>query len=414
MTISFSRGLLAIALLGAGRTARAQQLVPGDTLHLRLLDRVGSHHHTHSRVRALVIAPVTRDSARTVVPPGSVLTGRVLGAGVESFGGKRHWVDVRFDSIAIPMSDSGTDSLRAAITVRMLGIDDSREMVDTAGRIVGAPIPSIVKSKRDWAVMLLGFFHPVGAIVLAATLEGERAERHRAIVLNVGYELSAVVTSGATLAEWPRWSPPPPIARAINADSIARALPMHASLPGGHVPSDVISIAMIGSASQLSAAFAHAGWTRAVPLSFRDDFVVFEKAAKGQGFESQPVSELVLNGRAPTVVYEKVADTFVKRHHFRVWRWPAGAVDADTSALWLIAATHDTGLMFSTKRRSFTHIVDPRIDEERDKIVSDLVAAGTVSAMSYVPRVAPASGTTVNGGKKPAVTDWRLAVLELR
>ena len=406
--------LLALAISVAPPTAAAQSIAPGDTLHLRLLDRVGSHHHTHSRVRALVIAPVAGEGARVVVSPGSVITGRVLGAGMESFGGKRHWIDVRFDSVAIPRGDSSGDSLRARIAVRIVGIDDSREIVDTAGRIVGAPIPSIIRSKRDWAVMLLGIFHPVGAIVLAATLEGERAERHRAIALNVGYELSAVTTSEATLSAWPRWTPPPPVPRETNADSIASSVPLHATLRTGNTPSDVISLAVIGSALQLSAAFAHAGWTRAVPLSLRDDFVTFEKAAKGQGFESQPVSELVLNGRAPDLVYEKVADTFVKRHHFRVWRWPAGAKDADTTALWLIAATHDTGLMFSTKRRSFTHVVDPHIDDERDKIVSDLIAAGAVEAMSYVPRVAPAAGATVNGGKKPAVTDWRMAVLDLR
>jgi hypothetical protein len=70
--------------------------------------------------------------------------------------------------------------------------------------------------------------------------------------------------------------------------------------------------------------------------------------------------------------------------------------------------------MFSTQRRSFTHRVDPRIDDERDKIVSDLVAANVVAAMSYVPRAAPAGGATVNGARTPAVTDWRMAVVVLK
>ena len=117
-------------------------------------------------------------------------------------------------------------------------------------------------------------------------------------------------------------------------------------------------------------------------------------------------STLVLGGRAPDEVYEKVADSFVKRHHFRVWRWPAGAARDDSSALWLIAATHDVGLTFSKQREAFTHTIDPHVDLERDKVVRDLVATNRVAAMTYVPRTAPVGG--------PMVTDWKLAVLVLK
>ena len=109
-----------------------------------------------------------------------------------------------------------------------------------------------------------------------------------------------------------------------------------------------------------------------------------------------------------------MADTFLKRHHFRVWRWPVGAAENDSTALWLIAATHDTGLMFSNQRHSFTHTVDPRIDLERDKIVSDLVAADQVAALSYVSRAAPEGGATVNGGRAAVITDGRMAVVVLK
>jgi len=69
--------------------------------------------------------------------------------------------------------------------------------------------------------------------------------------------------------------------------------------------------------------------------------------------------------------------------------------------------------MFSSQLQKFTHRVDPRIDEEREKIVSDLVAANAVAAVSYVPRSAPQEGATVNGRRTPAVTDWRMAVITL-
>lgn len=408
-----ARLLLALLVVTPGPLA-AQEISPGDTVHIRLLDRLASGRHAPRNIRALVIAPVTSAGARVVAPPGSVLTGHVTGTGKENFGGKRHWLALQLDSMAIPIGDSTSDTARAGVALRVALVDDAREIVDSAGRIVGPPIPSVVRSKREWAVLLLGVFHPVGALVLAATLEGEIAERHRSVSLNAGTELTMVITRGAMLTRWPQWAPPPQISSGVNPDSLASSAPMRTLLRVGGRPSDVISLAFVGSAAQVSAALAAAGWTRAVPLTLRSDFVTFVKAAKGEGYDAQPVSQLVLDGRRPDEVYEKVADTFIKRHHFRMWRWPSAEATDGSSTIWLIAASHDVGVMFSTQRRSFTHRVDPRIDEERDKIVSDLVAANVVAAMSYVSRAAPEGGATVNGARTPAVTDWRMAVVVLK
>lgn len=423
--------LLAIAALVIAPTALpAQQLDAGDTLHIRLLDRVRSHHHAHPLVRALVIAPVASPDGRIVIPPGSVLSGRVTGGGSERFDGKRRWLGLQLDSLAIPVDDATSDSIHAAVSLRIAGVDDARESIDSAGRIVGPPRPSVVHSKGDWAVVALGVFHPVGALVLAGMLEGEMTERHRAVSFEAGRELTAVLTSRTTLPRWPAWHPPPRLASrgnemvesnvndvavsGVNPDSIAASVPLRANLPDGNAPSDIIGLAVIGSAAQMHEAFAAAGWTRAVPMSLHGELMTLVKAARGEGYAAQPVSELVLGRRAPDEVYEKVADTFLKRHHFRVWRWPAEKLASDSTALWLIAATHDTGLMFSHQRHSFTHTVDPRIDLERDKIVNDLIAAHRVAAMSYVRRTAPPAAPVAKDWREPPVTDWRMAVLVLR
>jgi hypothetical protein len=310
--------------------------------------------------------------------------------------------------------------------MRIANVDDARETLDSAGRIVGPPKPSIVHSKGDWAVVALGVLHPVGALVLAGMLEGEMTERHRAISFDAGRELTAVLTARTSLPRWTAWHPPPAIVsnasevanevvvNGVNPDSIASSVPLRANLREGNAPSDIIGLAVIGSPAQMHEALAAAGWTRAAPMSLHGELMTLVKAAKGEGYAAQPVSELVLGRRAPDEVYEKVADTFLKRHHFRVWRWPAGEPEGDSTALWLIAATHDTGLMFSHQRHSFTHTVDSRIDLERDKIVSDLVAADRVAAMSYVRRSAPTTAPVAKDWRAPPVTDWRMAILVLR
>lgn len=418
------------ALLVAPFALSAQQLDAGDTVHIRLLDRVRTHHHAHPLVRALVIAPVAGADGRILIPPGSILSGHVTGGGMERFEGKRHWLGLQLDSLAIPVDDATSDTIHAAVSLRIASVDDARETVDSGGRIVGPPKPSVIHSKGDWAVVALGVFHPVGALMLAGMLEGEMTERHRALSFDAGRELTAVLTSRTTLPRWSSWHPPPTLERrgneviahnvnevvvnGVNPDSIAASVPLRANLREGNAPSDIIGLAVIGSAAQMHDALAAAGWTRAVPMSLHGELMTLAKAARGEGYAAQPVSELVLGRRPPDEVYEKVADTFLKRHHFRVWRWPAGEPASDSTALWLIAASHDTGIMFSHQRHSFTHTVDPRIDLERDKIVNDLLTANRVAAMSYVPRAAPARSPMAKDWREPPVTDWRMAVLVLR
>ena len=406
--------LVGAALFALPAALAAQQLNAGDTLHIRLLERIRSHHHARPAVQALVIAPFASGDGRIAIPPGTVLSGHVTGSGMERFGGKRHWLAIRLDSAAIPIYDAANDTLRTALSLRVVAIDDTRESVDSAGRIVGPAIPSVIHSKGDWAVAAFGILHPVSAIALATVLEGEMKERHRAVSLDAGTEMSVLLTQRATLERRTEWTPPPPVAIGLNPDSIARSVPLRATLRTRNAPSDEINIAVIGTAEQLRGACEAAGFTRAAPMTLGSDFKTFVRAAKGEGYGAQPVSELVLGGRAPDEVYEKVADTFLKRHHFRVWRWPAGAADDDSTALWLVAATHDIGLTFSRQRDAFTHTIDPRVDLERDKIVSDLVATNHVAAMSYVSRAAPPHGAPAKGEPPEIVTDWKLAVLVLK
>ena len=253
-------------------------------------------HRGSAAIRAVVIAPVAREG-RVVIPPGSILSGSVTGAGKESFGGKRHWIALELDSIAIPIDDAASDTIRAAISVRIASVDDAREDVDSAGRIVGPPIPSMVRSKRDWAVLILGVFHPVGAIILAATLEGEMAERHRAVSLDRGTELTAVITRGAApermvaveaAAAHRRWSESR-LARACGASPYAAARGWR-TIRRRHARPD-----RLRRAGERRVRRGRLDARRAAHA--RSDFVTFVKAARGKGYAAQPVSQLVLDGR---------------------------------------------------------------------------------------------------------------------
>jgi hypothetical protein len=72
---------------------------------------------------------------------------------------------------------------------------------------------------------------------------------------------------------------------------------------------------------------------------------------------------------------------------------------------WAAAATEDVRVVFSARAARWTHAIDPRIDRERDKIVSDLGYTGCVSRAGYH---AP-DGVAVAG----LITDRRIARLEI-
>jgi LssY C-terminus len=81
----------------------------------------------------------------------------------------------------------------------------------------------------------------------------------------------------------------------------------------------------------------------------------------------------------------------------------------DGLELWLGAGTHDTGAVFNARSFKFTHKIDQNLDEERDKIATDLRFAGCTDAEMRVDRPAAAS----NGSERSSVSDGAATVLSL-
>jgi hypothetical protein len=103
-----------------------------------------------------------------------------------------------------------------------------------------------------------------------------------------------------------------------------------------------------------------------------------------------------------------VLNTFLKRHHLRLWRTAATAPGG--REIWLGAATHDTGL--DVHPGVVSHEIDPDLDAERAKVGADLRVTGSVAAEGLVTRPDPLSqGLTATGGSWK--TDGQLLVIDL-
>jgi hypothetical protein len=168
---------------------------------------------------------------------------------------------------------------------------------------------------------------------------------------------------------------------------------------------DMVNIAFLGSRQQLENAFVAAGWAPADPPTRKTKRQAYYAFNAMRAYAAAPVSALFYKGMLPELVFEKSLNTVTKRHHIRVWY--AGVVDGHE--LWLGAATHDTGGTFNPHYFRFTHKIDPNVDDERDKIVTDLRFAGCAEPEMRVDRPTAAS----NGLDRSSVTDGAAMVLPL-
>jgi hypothetical protein len=176
-----------------------------------------------------------------------------------------------------------------------------------------------------------------------------------------------------------------------------------------NAPGDPLNLVVVGNADQIRKAFQQAGWSVAAKKNRKSVLGTVRAVASEEGFGQAPVSDLYLYDRAEDLAYEKMLNTFMKRHHLRLWR--SSLTGPDGVEIWLGAATHDIGL--DVHPGVVSHEIDPDLDAERAKVSADLIAGGLVAAEQLVTRPNPLSeGKTATGGTWK--TDGQLLAIELK
>lgn len=174
-------------------------------------------------------------------------------------------------------------------------------------------------------------------------------------------------------------------------------------------PGDPLNLVIVGTQEQIRQAFEKAGWAEAEKLTGKSLFETVRAVMANKGYGSAPVSQLYLFGRAEDLAFQKMLNTFAKRHHLRIWKSPVQT--SDGRAVWLSAATHDAG--WDVRPGVVSHAIDPEIDKERDKVAADLMATALVASARPITRPNPLSeGLTATGATWK--TDGRLFALELK
>jgi hypothetical protein len=394
----------ALAVLAASQ-ALALQLPAGTEIQIRLKSGVGSKtSQVNDAVTAQVIAPVMAGDVYAI-PAGAAVHG-VVAEVQPSTADKRALLLLKFTSV-------DTAGAPVEIAAKPSAVDNARERVDDQGRIQGILLSETTAGKIDANLGKvsdkLGSF---GALLSSAT-KAVTGRVDPEIVYEAGVEMTLQLTAPATLKE--PGGPGPlgklkPVADPVALARLAAGEPFQTVAEKPPKNSDITNLMLIGEKENVEQAFADAGWHPASSLNPVAKFETIEALAEDRGYSEAPVSILLLEGKPPDMVFEKLNNTFARRHHLRVWLRPDRF---EGRPVWVVAATHDMGISFSESNRNFIHRIDSSIDREREKVTNDLIAAGHVTSLQLVDRAnIPQHAQNATGDN--LVTDGRIAVLVLQ
>jgi hypothetical protein len=291
-------------------------------------------------------------------------------------------------------------------------VDNARETVADNGQILGIIASQTIAGRVESGIGRVAQKYAGLAGVLEAAKGTFIGSTEAGIAYDPGVEMTVRLAQPLEIAAPPPAAGPQlaPIPDEAALVALVTKQPFQTVAENPPKPSDMTNIMYIGTEDELRKAFAAAGWTPAAALSSESKMETFRAIAELRGYKEAPVSILMLDGKAPDLVFQKQNNTFAMRHHLRIWRRP------DTfrgHPVWVCAATHDTGIEFSEQNRTFIHKIDPQIDRERAKVVNDLLLTGMVESLALVDRPdVPKQSQNATGDQ--LITDGNMAVLILK
>ncbi len=387
----------------------AETLPPKTILEVRIQQPISSYSTPEgTKITGVIISPVN-EGGRILLPLGTTIEGSVVkirkvGLGIAH---ETAEIDLKFERLVL--SSGQIIPIQCQITE----VENARESINRKGRIQGIRSTSTMSSRASGIVGTLAFGDPIAAIFTTAGSSSVLRFSEPEITLPAGTEFQAELTAALALPPEKAEIIPPIVTDAQGKQaltSMIRNLPYRTYTDGKkEVPSDLTNLVFIGSGEALQHAFAASGWVIVDKLTAESTYSTIRSVAENQGYRSAPMSILVLDGKPPDYAYAKTLNTFSKRHHLRIWTtsetWHGEPV-------WTSSSTHDIGIGFSKKNKTFIHLIDHHIDNERAKVVNDLIFTGCVSGVQLVTRPwLPA--TPQNGTGEDLITDGRIAVLQL-
>jgi hypothetical protein len=188
--------------------------------------------------------------------------------------------------------------------------------------------------------------------------------------------------------------------------------PRATSNRSGSVEGDPLNLIVVGSRATVRQCFG-ARWDEAETV----DFLTSWKTAKAFLFDTEyrysPVSPLYLAGQRQDLALQRARASINERIHLRLWQAP---LSFEGQPVWIGQISRDIGVRFTPRTWNLTtHKIDPDVDEAREYVIDDLLAARRVARIGHAAGVGPApeSAPRRNLTGDPYFTDGQRAVVIL-
>jgi hypothetical protein len=177
------------------------------------------------------------------------------------------------------------------------------------------------------------------------------------------------------------------------------------------IPGDPLNVGIVGDKADLLRAMQAAGWVPADPITLKSSIEIGASVVLNRPDEDAPVSPLYFEGRKQDLAFEKqIGNSADRRNHVRYWQVLDRGVE--DRPVWLGSATEDAGVTLSRDTGQVTHRIAPDIDDERNLLIGELVAAKVVTALYQISGVGPTlSGRNGEGDSYHTDGDIHIAVL---
>ncbi len=397
------------ACLSVAICLRAETLPIGTRLEIRLEQPISSYSTPKgTKITGIMISPVN-EGGKILVPLGTTIEGSVVEIRKVGIGLAHETaeIELKFDRILLSSGQS------VPVECRITEVENARESINKKGRIQGIRSTSTLSNRTSGIVGTLAFGDPIAAIFTTAGSSSVLRFSEPEITLPSGTEFLAELAAPLVLPLEHAESVPPIVSTEAGGQelgSMVRKLPFRTYTEGRKaLPSDLTNLIFIGSAGALERAFAAADWVVVDSLTAETTYSTIRSIAENQGYRNAPMSTLLLDSKRPEYAYAKTVNTFSKRHHLRIWQT---SESWNGQPVWTSSATHDIGIGFSKKNKTFIHLIDSHIDNERAKVVNDLIYTGCVTGVQLVTRPWLPEDAK-NGTGEDLITDRRVAVLRL-
>jgi hypothetical protein len=383
--------------------------VPAGKRFVVRLEQALSSRTTHQgdTIKAVSITPVVVDGA-ILIPAGSEFEGKVVQANSTGWGFTHETA-----SLTVNWTQATIEGGRKlALDARVFQVENAQESVTDKGKIQGIRSTATPGYAAENGVLTFAGIDPIAYVFASAAGSGVLGFAEPEILYPAGTELVLENTRPLLTAQTYRPSVLPSVdtaAQQAALQAFVKTLPYRTKTQGSNKDSDVTNLVFFGSASGLERAFRAAGWLPTEDLNAGSTFRTIKTLSGNQTYTQAPMSILLLDERAPIFALSKTTNTFSSRHHLRVF---ATSETRDGHTVLTASSTQDTGIAFSRKQKTFIHVIDEHIDNERAKIVNDLVFTGCVDNLDMVERPwVPQDAYNSTGDR--LLTDGQTAVLRI-